>query len=321
MSYHKLKSEFLPSDIRTMRPDDFIHSMNKTKINWIELVKSKSGFREQRDCPICESDKRQLGIEINQEIKIYECRSCSLAYVDPFPIDSSDIYEKKYFKKSLVSYDKLREYRINRFGLERLKLIKKYITSGSILDIGCGVGWFLEAAKKDGFKVYGQEVSSDLADYTKNSLNIKVFENDVCEIDLKFDVITMFDLIEHVSNPLKLVRDCKQLLNPGGIILAFTPNYDSLGIAEMGKDSSLVCPPAHLTYFTKKSVTELAKKEDMNLLHYETKGMDIADLAAYYNFLGEKKISEKFFQLFEKIQPIIDKSESANHMRFVLGMH
>jgi 2-polyprenyl-3-methyl-5-hydroxy-6-metoxy-1,4-benzoquinol methylase len=319
MSYNKLKSEFLPIDIRTMRPDDFIDSMNKVKLNWIELARSKSGFKEQKYCPICESDERQIGIDVNNEIKIYECKSCSLAYVDPFPINSSDIYEKKYFKKSLVSYDKLREYRINRFGLERLKLIKKYITSGSVLDIGCGVGWFLEAAKKDGFKVYGQEISSDLADFTRELLNVKVFESEISEINLKFDVITMFDLIEHVSNPLKLVIDCKQLLNPGGIILAFTPNYDSLGIAEMGKDSSLICPPAHLTYFTKKSVTELAKKLDMNLLHYQTKGMDIADIAAYNNFLGEKKISENLFELFEKIQPIIDKSESANHMRFILG--
>ena len=319
MSYHKLKSEFLPIEIKTMRPNDFIESMNKKKLKWIELAAKKSGYRAQKKCPICSSTERELSININQEMNIYSCKSCSLAYVDPFPVDSTEIYEKQYFNKSLIAYDKLREYRIKRFGSERLDLIKKFITSGSILDIGCGVGWFLEAAKREGFKIYGQEVSSDLANFTSELLDIEVFESDISEINLKFDVITMFDLIEHVSDPLKLVRDCKELLNPGGVIIAFTPNYDSLGINEMGKDSSLVCPPAHLTYFTKKSVTELAKKGDMNLLHYQTKGMDIADLAAYYNFLGKKKISENFFELFEKIQPIIDKSESANHMRFVLG--
>lgn len=319
MSYHKLKSEFLPIDFRTMRPDDFIESMNKKKTNWIELAGSKSGFREQKNCPICKSDKRQKGIDINQEIKVYECKSCSLAYVDPFPVNSADIYEKKYFEGSIISYDDMRDYRIKRFGSERLELIKKYVDSGSILDIGCGVGWFLEAAKKDGFKVYGQELSRDLADFTRDLLGIKVFEIDISEINLKFDVITMFDLIEHVPDPLKLVMDCKKLLNPDGIILAFTPNYDSFGIKEMGKDSSLVCPPAHLTYFTKKSVQELVRKVDMNLLHYETKGMDIADLGAYYSYLGEKKISEKFFKLFKKLQPIIDESESANHMRFVIN--
>ena len=317
MSYNELKSKFLPIDVKSMRPDDFIESFNKTKINWIELVKSKSGFREQKHCPICKSNERQIGIEINQKIKVYECKSCSLAYVDPFPVDSTDIYEKKYFDKSLVSYDKIRDYRIKRFGSERLELIKKYITSGSLLDIGCGVGWFLEAAKKDGFKVYGQEVSKDLAEYTGDLLDIKVFENDVSEIDLKFDVITMFDLIEHVSDPLKLLEDCKKILNPGGIILAFTPNYDSFGIKEMGLDSSLVCPPAHLTYFTKKSILQFSKIVNMKLLHYETKGMDIADFAAYFHYLGESKISKTFFKLFDKLQPLIDESESANHMRFI----
>lgn len=317
MSYKKAVQEFLEIDVASMRPADFISMMNKAKSDWVIRVKGKSGYRPQNTCPVCGSTKRELTIPLPEELNIYQCQDCTLAYVDPFPVYSGDVYEKTYFDKSLAAYDSMRGYRIKRFGMERIALIQKYVKQGKLLDVGCGVGWFLEAAKTEGFEIFGQEISKELGEYTSELLGIKVFSEELTDINEKFDVITMFDLIEHVMDPKLLVEQSKKLLNPGGIIVAFTPNYDSLGIQFLKENSSLVCPPAHLTYFTKESVQKLASDTGLELVHLETKGMDIADIHAYYNFIGKTEAAEEFYNLFNQLQAIVDSAGAANHMRFV----
>jgi 2-polyprenyl-3-methyl-5-hydroxy-6-metoxy-1,4-benzoquinol methylase len=317
MSYKKALNEFLEIDVASMRPVNFIDMMNKAKSDWVERVKGKSGYRPQTTCPVCGSENRTLNFPLPEDMNIYQCNDCTLGYVDPFPVYSGDVYEETYFNKSLVSYDSMREYRIKRFGMERIRLIQKYVPAGKLLDIGCGVGWFLEAAKNSGFECFGQEISSQLAEYTSEKLGIHVYSENLESIEDKFDVITMFDLIEHVMDPKVLIEQSKKLLNPGGIIVAFTPNYDSLGIQFLKQDSSLVCPPAHLTYFTRSSVERLANSTGMELIHLETKGMDIADIHAYYNHVGKTEAANELFNLFDKLQPIVDQAGAANHMRFV----
>src|SRR5688572_29537742 len=181
MSYKKALSDFLEIDVATMRPDDFLQKMNEAKEGWVERAKNKSGYRPQSKCLVCGSEKREVGIQL-KDITIYQCSDCSLAYADPFPVYSGDVYENTYFDKSLASYDKTREYRINRFGKERIKLIRQYVKTGKLLDIGCGVGWFLEAARSEGFDIYGQEISRELAEFTEEKLGIKVFSEDLRDI-------------------------------------------------------------------------------------------------------------------------------------------
>lgn len=317
MSYSKALNEFLEIDIASMRPPDFIAKMNQAKSDWVERVKNKSGYRPQSTCLVCGTSDRELKFDLHNGISVYQCTSCTLAYVDPFPVYAGDVYEKTYFDKSLVSYDSMREYRIQRFGMERIRLIQRFTDKGKLLDIGCGVGWFLEAAKSAGFEIFGQEISQELAEFTQEKLDIKVFSENLEVITEKFDVITMFDLLEHVMDPLKLIEQSKELLNPNGIIVIFTPNFDSLGIQLLKENSSLVCPPAHLTYFTKESAHKLASLTSMELVHLETKGMDIGDIHAYYNHIGKKEAAEEMFKIFTELQGIVDLSGSGNHMRFV----
>jgi 2-polyprenyl-3-methyl-5-hydroxy-6-metoxy-1,4-benzoquinol methylase len=317
MSYLKSRKSFLPIDVASMRPKNFNQSMVTAIEKYHQGVLGNSGYREQTHCLLCGSESRKFEFSTLNGTSVYQCDECTLAYVDPFPVNSADVYSTAYFDKSLVAYDGMRPYRIERFGMERITLIQKYVKSGKLLDVGCGVGWFLEAAKKSGFDIYGQEISKELADFTSEELGIAVFNEALDKITHKFDVITMFDLIEHVMDPKELIIQCRGLLNPGGIIVAFTPNYDSLGIQVLKENSSLVCPPAHLTYFTKESVEKLADLTNMSLVHLETKGMDIADIHAYYNHLGKEEAADAFNDYFDKLQPIVDQAGAANHMRFI----
>jgi 2-polyprenyl-3-methyl-5-hydroxy-6-metoxy-1,4-benzoquinol methylase len=318
MSYEIAKKNFLPIDLESMRPPNFVSYMNKSKQGYHKRVLSRSGYRPQDECPVCQSKDRKLQFNVVDDISIYACDGCSLAYVNMFPIDVADCYEEDYFAGALATYDRSRNYRIERFGKERIAIIQKYVKSGDLLDIGCGVGWFLEAAMAEGFNVSGHELSGNLAQFTSEHLGIKVHQCAVSEIKDKFDVITLFDVIEHLEDPVGLLRSVRSLLNDGGIILIFTPNYDSLGIQYLKSDSSLVCPPAHLTYFTRGSVERLSDVLGMEFSFYETKGMDIGDMYAHYLHLEQEGVGKEMKDLFPHLQPIIDSAGAANHMRFIL---
>lgn len=317
--YSKATDSFLTIDLDTMREPGFIEMMIRLRDSQIERVHAKRGFKETSSCPLCRGLARETFAEINDWLTVEKCNQCEYAYASHFPNFVEDVYDsEQYLDSALNAYDRSREYRKKRFGSERIGIIGKYFETGSILDIGCGTGWFLEAARDAGYSVAGQELSSQLAEFTSEKFKLQVHNKEVNEIHKKFDVVTMFDLIEHVPDPLKLLHDCNNLLQTGGIILVFTPNLDSHGITEMREFSSLVTPPSHLHYFTPKSVQILSEKEDMDLVMCETRGMDVADLAAYEEYKGNNEIGKYLRDSFESIQPCIDASGCGNHMRFVL---
>jgi SAM-dependent methyltransferase len=101
----------------------------------------------------------------------------------------------------------------------------------TLLDIGCGAGAFLKLAKAAGFRVTGLELNPILAQRTREHVGVEVLEGDFPEADLggrRFSVITMLDLIEHLTDPVGALRRCYELLEPGGQIVIYTPNHSSL---------------------------------------------------------------------------------------------
>ena len=127
-------------------------------------------------------------------------------------------------------------------------------------------------------------------------------------------------LVNHEPDPLQLLEDCKKILNPGGVILAFTPNLDSYGFREMKEFSSLVIPPSHLHYFTPFSAKKISEMVGLSFEFCETRGMDIADLASLYELRGDQKSCDSFRENFDSLQACVDQAGCANHMRFVLRL-
>ncbi len=142
---------------------------------------------------------------------------------------------------------------------------------------------------------------------------------DKLSTSIKYDVITMFDLIEHVPDPLKLIMNCCSLLNDKGIIVIFTPNFDSLSVHITKEFSNIISPPAHLIYFNEKTVHLLSEESGLKLIYYRTCGIDLGDLKSYYEWNGEYNLASSCNELYNIIQPVIDESGAGNHMRFILG--
>src|SRR5262249_42287621 len=154
------------------------------------------------------------------DVEIVQCAACTLGYSTMFPADANDVYSNRdYLPAQKENYLANAEYRKQRFGKERLQIIADHLqarpaSQSRLLDVGCGTGWFLELAQESGYQVFGIELGKELAGFTAKRLGIEVWNRHLDEIDVSdgFDVITMFDVIEHVVDPLKIMRAVKRLL-------------------------------------------------------------------------------------------------------------
>lgn len=323
MGYQDCLKRFRSIDLNEMRPPGFLEKMTRLSKEKHGKVSQKHGWQNVDCCPVCFSPERSKEFS-KFEIAIVCCKECTLRYTAQIPVSTNDVYSNKdYLPSAIEIYMKNVSYRKTRFGKERMGLISQLIgdvQGKRLLDIGCGTGWFLEVAKESGFDVYGQELGKELAQWASERLGNVIYNKPASKISTMttFDVITMFDLLEHVPSPLQLILDCKNLLNKSGIIVVFTPNFDSLSIHVMKEHSNLIVPAEHLTYFNKKSVEFLAKKTKLDLSYYRTCGIDLGDLKSFYEFLGDRHSSLVCNQLYDVIQPLADASGAGNHLRFVL---
>ena len=321
MGYSQCIADFKSINLEEMRPEGFLADINRLCEEKHGHV--KHGWKVVDQCPVCGSTEKLQEFS-KYGIGIFQCLDCTLRYSEKIPNHTEDIYSNAaYLPAAQKLYMENVSYRKERFGKERLALIRSHVgdlKGKRILDVGCGTGWFLETAKEQGMEIFGQELGKDLREWTENRIGASIFPCGLEEIspDFRFDVITMFDVLEHVPDPSKMVLDSKRLLEHNGILLIFTPNFDSLSVSLMNEHSNLIAPAEHLTYFTKKSVETLAHKTGMKVVFYRTCGIDLGDLKSFYEQNACSELSTVCQQLYDYIQPLVDASGAGNHMRFIL---
>jgi 2-polyprenyl-3-methyl-5-hydroxy-6-metoxy-1,4-benzoquinol methylase len=304
-------------DFKKMRPKNFNSYLYKSVKKLAQNVENGSGNKNLNKCPVCKSVKKRKYV-VKYNIPIVTCEKCDLTYATRQPRNFDDVYSQDdYLEKSILSYDKNRKYRIKRFGLERIKILKNYKKKGKLLDFGCGTGWFLEGAK-DHFESFGVEYSDSIRKWLLEKFNIKTFKTLNSIKSEKFDIITAFDVIEHVPDPLDLLNNLKKKLKKNGIILIYTPNFDSLGFNYLGLNNNLLCPPNHLFYFNKKSFDFMCKKINLKIVETQYRGLDVGDIYAMINENGDKKIANFLNQNSTLFQKFLDNIGYSNHIRFIL---
>lgn len=320
-----LLSDFKSLNLSEMRFPGFLDKRAGEIEICVNNVSKGKGWYNVEKCPLCGSTNREVIFKRFGK-DILQCLDCTLGYVHEFPVDTADVYSgEEYAGIAQSDYLDNVEYRKERFGRERIGLIRQFLPSDRknprLLDSGCGTGWFLEVAAENGFNIAGQEFGRDLANYTSQKLGIQVWSCSLPEIpiDEKFDVITMFDVIEHVPDPFLVIRSIYERLSPGGIALFFTPNLDSLGFWKLKDQSSLVMPAEHLYHFTRSSLETALTREGFNVVHYESKGMDIPDLYSFYKDKTDQDQVARFLaDHCDVLQALVDASGHANHMRFIV---
>jgi SAM-dependent methyltransferase len=177
-----------------------------------------------------------------------------------------------------------------------------YRNNGKLLDVGCGRGWFLNEAKKRGWEVYGTEYSEAAVKICENN-GIKMTAGKLSSDSFpqnEFDVITSFEVIEHINNPLEELSNINLFLRKGGLFYCTTPNFNSLLRYNLKEDYNVIGYPEHLSYYTRKTLNKLLTGTDFSKDKFLVTGISVS------RFKTSKKTSS---------EPLISKESSDEVLR------
>jgi 2-polyprenyl-3-methyl-5-hydroxy-6-metoxy-1,4-benzoquinol methylase len=155
--------------------------------------------------------------------------------------------------------------------------------TGTVLDIGCGTGDFLAEAKKNNWKTVGMEPSSKAKTSAKQKGICLVETYDELE-DHYFDVITMWHVLEHVSDLENQIKELKRLVKPTGTIIIAVPNFKSYDASYYGVFWAAYDVPRHLWHFSKTAMEKLFAKQNLKLKKVNPMWFD----SFYVSLLSEK---------------------------------
>lgn len=221
-------------------------------------------------CIICDYDS---SLYCSKEGATYfKCSSCGTIFQYPFPAlqDMVDYANKEYkdgkYKKYLDA-DDLKyatfEYRLKKV-LEQFNTQKRLGASPRVLDVGCSNGRFIEVALRNELDAWGVEFSESAIAAASEDVRGRIYHGDANNIDnlgiKKFDVITAFDLIEHLFDPISFLNNLRKLLNKNGIIVMTTPDASSPLRSIMGKSWPMLQPFQHTILLSRKGCKIMLQK-------------------------------------------------------------
>ena len=189
--------------------------------------------------------------------------------------------KKTFFDKI---YQTVKTYTV----LKKVKLIDGFVDSTliekTLLDVGCGTGDFLVKAKKSNWIITGVEPNASARKIAKEKTSHKILKDISESNSSKYDVITLWHVLEHVPNLTEYISQLKQLLKRDGTLLIAVPNYRSYDAKYYGKFWAAYDVPRHLWHFSKKAINELFGKEKMEVVKIHPMLFD----SFYVSLLSEK---------------------------------
>jgi len=211
---------------------------------------------------------KSSGSNISEDT-IVKCRNCDLCYVNP-RLKGEKIIEgySQGQDSTFISQVRGRE----KTFLNGIKYIEKFTKPGKILDIGTAGGSFLHVAKQRGWQVYGVEPNKWLSEWAWHHYGIHVQPGTIDDLNYPeefFDVITLWDVIEHVPDPSEVLKKCHRLLKPGGMIYLNYPDYGS-NAAKLMRSKWVFLLSVHIFYFTRPTIAKMLEKTNYKVLSYRS---------------------------------------------------
>ena len=206
-------------------------------------------------CLVCNSPKI-YSLRGYESHDLSKCSDCGFVFMRRIPTISE--LEDYY---SVYAYENEKEMpEPTKISLERLvKGFNSYRQNNRILDVGCGEGWILEIAKKDGWDVYGTEYSTRAIEICE-AKGIKMYKGVLRPEEMQineFDVIVSSETIEHINNPREDFSNICKLLRKGGLLYLTTPNFNSYLRYWLKEKYNVIGYPGHLSYYTKTTLNTL----------------------------------------------------------------
>lgn len=246
---------------------------------------TSQNFIENASCPICDSSSytvirpARYPTNLTQELlhsmyhssgdhelmdQLVSCSGCGLVYLNPRV--SQHIALSSYTNAVDPRFVEQNDGRIRTFARTFTKLAKKYSIRPSketrVLDVGCAGGAFVKAAQDFGTSAIGVEPSAWMCQYGREKYGLDLRQGILQDFKLEaesFDVITLWDVLEHVYSPVEVLRECQRLLKPGGLLIVNYPDYNSLARRVLGWKWPFFLS-VHVFYFTPKTIQALLAK-------------------------------------------------------------
>ena len=264
------------------------------------------------NCDLCDEDYyKVLGKIKNNEL--VKCDICGHIYlINRFSeeelkaIYTEDYFKEKYIKENeKVTYDYLQDKpNIMKFVKKRFHTIQKYKQNGTILDIGCAMGFYLEHAKQHGWEIYGVEASDYAANYAKKLLSTdNIINNSIDKVQFeneKFDFITMWLVLEHINNPIELLNKIRNWLKKDGMLAIKVPNADGITFRSNLQKWLEQHPEDHICDYTPDTLERIMKKCGFELLEMETEGIYLDRITKNDKYLKDDSIDEFYNYVCKK---------------------
>jgi 2-polyprenyl-3-methyl-5-hydroxy-6-metoxy-1,4-benzoquinol methylase len=233
------------------------------------LAQRDNSLIEVTRCALCGSDELALAFE-EPPYRVLRCRRCGLGLVSPRRSESdlAGLYiDDSYWRSESPKTVGYHDYRadeplyLSTFGKRLGFALRAGPSGGRALDVGCAAGFCMQALRLRGFDVYGVEVSATIAAHAIDhfgfdTVHVGELQSAPWE-EQSFDLITMWDVVEHVVDPHALLLSARRLLKPGGLLVLETQDIESRFARALGPRWHHYKHAEHIYHFTPGSVRRL----------------------------------------------------------------
>lgn len=310
-------------DPKKSRSGDFYKNMLEIREHFYKKYADTILPPEKFSCHLCGEKTASPFLEY-KNYTLFECLTCGLVSpnIDINSLQKKEMYESPEYQKDtrreiLDTY----EYRKNTLAPERLSyILEKTGTQKekiNLLDVGSGPGYFLKYLQELGVRSRGIELSKSFAQISKER-GLDVEEKDVKEVkNESCNILTLFDVLEHIANPIPFFKTLNQKLVQGGFVCAHIPNIHSIAYALMKEKQNTLYPFQHLSFYDEKSLDYLAQHSGFSIHAIDSYGLDVMDYFCYLSYRDNWDYLEAIKDFIPAMQALIDKENLSNHLRVI----
>ena len=239
---------------------------------------------------------------------ILQCQGCGHVFADLRLTDKElfELYDEQYFRGEEY-WDYASDKRIiqKNFRL-RYDVLRSFLEPDrhqSLFEIGSAYGFFLDVVRNDFQSVQGIDITESGTRYAREQLNLNVAQGDLLQYDLgnqKFDVVCMWDTIEHLHSPHLYIEKASEHLESGALLAVTTGDIESLN-ARIRKDKwRLIHPPTHVHYFSAKTLARMLNNYGFEVIYNRYCGFYRSVENIAYNILVLRQGKRRLFDLLQK---------------------
>jgi 2-polyprenyl-3-methyl-5-hydroxy-6-metoxy-1,4-benzoquinol methylase len=236
------------------------------------LVDPETGLVAERyarriPCPVCGAAEDRT-LFVKRGFPIVRCESCRLVFANPQVDESLVVEEYRGGISNDLWVDVLtspQQLELDRVKFDQiLDALEPFRGAGRLLDVGCSIGLFLDRAGARGWRGTGIEFSDKARAYAREEFGLDVLGRPLAEEGFEpdsFDVVTLLSVLEHTTEPRRMLREIAAVLKPGGVLYVIVPNVESLACRVLHEHAATFDGRNHLLYFSGRSLTDVLARE------------------------------------------------------------